>query len=204
MAVLLDGVRIKLRPVVGRRIVLVRLAGAAVAFGGGFALAGFSEQWNVIQILILLALVVWFRHELLWAALLGTIAGFGVVAIAPGNAVRSARLIELNIKGFPFWAALYQSAYQTALMIGQTLVYRFYAVIPVLIAGYIAGHGQRVKHRARWILVTFVGTYGLIMASVLPVLLVTGLMSYRSWTGATFILISACAAMGYLIACRDR
>lgn len=180
-----------------------RLAIAAVAFGGGFALAGFSEQWSLIQILVLLTAAVWFRHEAFWIALAGTIAGFGVVMIAPGNAVRSASLAEVGARGLTFLEAAQMALYQSALLIGQTLVYRFYAVVPVLIVGYIAGHGQRVRNRSLWILATFAGAFALIVVSILPVLLVTGVMSYRGFTGATFILVVGCALMGYLVACRD-
>ncbi len=95
------------------------------------------------------------------------------------------------------------AVYQTALLIGQTLVYRFYAVVPVVAVGYMAGKGKRIRQRAMLILATFLGCYALIVLSILPVLIVVGVMSYRGFTGATFILIVSCGILGYLAACRD-
>lgn len=182
--------------------VFSRVALAACAFAFGFILAGFSEQWAIIQLLILMALTIWFRHELLWCALVGTVAGFGMVMVAPGNAVRAAMLRDAGRVGFPVFEGVVQAAYQTALMVGQTLVFRFYAIAPVFIVGYIAGHGQRVKRRSLAILVVFVGMFALIAVSIAPVLLITGVLSYRSLTTATFIMVCAVGLLGYLVACR--
>ena len=182
--------------------VFSRVALAACAFAFGFLLAGFSEQWSIIQLLILLALVVWFRHELLWCALCGTVAGFGVVMVAPGNAIRAAMLRDVGRVGFPVFEGIVQAAYQTALMIGQTLMFRFYAVVPVFIVGYIAGHGQRAKRRSLCILLVFVGMFALIAVSIAPVLMVTGVLAYRGLTTATFIMVASVGALGYLVACR--
>jgi hypothetical protein len=96
-----------------------------------------------------------------------------------------------------------EALYQTALLIGQTLVYRFYAVVPVLIVGYMAGQSQRVKRRSTLILAVFLGCFALIVVSILPVLIVSGYPSYRSFTIPTFILIASCGALGYLAACED-
>lgn len=183
-------------------VISSRVAVAACAFVGGFVLAGFSEQWTLIQLLILLALAVWFRHEALWCALMGTIAGFGVVMVAPGNAVRADSLKDAGRIGFTVFEGAYQAVYQTALMIGQTLVYRFYAIAPVFIVGYSAGHGQRVKQRSLAILGVFVGMFALIAVSIAPVLLITGVLSYRGLTTATFIMVAAVGLLGYLAACR--
>ncbi len=179
-----------------------RVAVAACAFVGGFVLAGFSEQWSLIQLFTLLALAVWFRHEALWCALMGTVAGFGVVMIAPGNAVRADSLKDAGRIGFTVFEGAYQAAYQTALMVGQTLVYKFYAIAPVFIVGYIAGHGQRVRRRSLSILCVFVGMFALIAVSIAPVLLITGVLSYRGLTTATFIMVIAVGLLGYLVACR--
>lgn len=200
---LLDERGIELRVTADRRVIVGRVAVAACAFAGGFILAGFNEQWSLIQLLLLLALAVWFRYEVIWCALMGTIAGFGVVMVAPGNAVRAATLAKLGAHGLPVVEAVSMALYQTALLIGQTLVFRFYAVIPVVVVGYIAGHGQRARKRSLWLLATFAVCFGLIAVSILPVLLITGIMSFRGFTGATFILITACGIMGYLAACRD-
>jgi hypothetical protein len=188
----------------GNRVsVFGRLAYPAVAVASGFAIAGFSEQWCVIQILLLFALALWYRHPLLWCALVGTLAGFAVVALAPGNAIRTEALRAVGNIGRPVFEALQEALYQTALLIGQTLAHRFYAVVPVLIVGYMAGQSQRVKRRSTLILAVFLGCFAIIVVSILPVFIVSGYPSYRSFTIPTFILIASCGALGYLAACHD-
>lgn len=198
----LDERSVELHAAADRRVVVRRLAAAACAFAGGFILAGFSEQQTAIQLLILLPLALIARHELLWCALMGTVAGFGVVMIAPGNAYRTQALHDVGAAGLPFIAAVQMALYQTALLIGQTLVYRFYAAVPVFVVGYVIGNGKRLPRRSTWILAAFVGGFALIALSILPTLLVTGVMAYRGFTLATFILIADCALIGWLAACR--
>lgn len=198
-----DELGAQLRATADRWTVLRRVAYPALAFAGGFIVAGFSETSTVVAILILLPLALWYRHPLLWCALAGMVAGFGVVSMSPGNAIRNEALRADGFTGRLLPDALREAFYQTALFIGQTLVYRFYAVAPVMIVAYMVGQGQRVKARSARILATFLGGYALIVASILPVLLLAGYPSYRSFTIPTFILIASCGGIGYLLACRE-
>jgi len=53
-----------------------------------FVLAGFSESNTIAQVIAIAGLLVLFRTRVFTAALLASIAGLAIVAIAPGNAVR--------------------------------------------------------------------------------------------------------------------
>lgn len=133
---------------------------------------------------------------------MGTVTGLGVVALSPGNTIRLEVGRAEGLHGMGVGEALYTAVYQTALLIGQTLTARFYAVAPVLIVGYVAGHGQRVRNRSAWILATFIGCFALITVSIFPLFLIGGTIGYRNFAVGTFILMVSCAIMGYLVACR--
>lgn len=179
------------------------LVTAAGCFAGGFFLAGFSEQWGLTLILVVGLASIRFRRPAFILTWLGLVAGYAVVALAPGNAVRTAALIAINAPRPPFLKAVEITLYQTALFVGQTLAYRFYAALIALCAGYMVGQGRRLQRRSLWAIAIILAGFILIAVGLFPVALVSGVISYRGFTGATFILMTGCASMGYIAACRN-
>jgi hypothetical protein len=175
---------------------------ATGSFASGFVLAGFGEQWGLIQIIVLLLLSIVLRNRLIWLALLGSLLGYGVVALAPGNVVRSAALEAIKAPRRTFLEAIEYSFYRNGMFIQQTINSKLYAVLIALCAGYMAGQGRQLRHRLLWFIGVVVGSYLLIAISLFPVAYVSGGFQHRHFTVATFIFIAGIASIGYIAACR--
>jgi hypothetical protein len=198
---LLDELQPELRAAADPDTRIHRLALATGSFAGAFVLAGFSEQWGLTQIIGLLLLSLLLRSRLIWLALAGAVCGYGVVAIAPGNAVRVAALQAVP-PSRPFWEALEYSCLRAGEFIWKTALDKYYALLIAFCAGYLTGRDHHLRNRVKWLIGVAAGGYAFMAITLFPIELLSGNLEYRHYTIGTFMLVTCIAGIGYIFACQ--
>lgn len=170
---------------------MARLIGYGAA---GFIAAGFSEVFTVLFGVVLGGLWLHYKARKYLAAAIGLAIGFGIVGIAPGNAIRQIALAHTP----EFIPSLSQTLVITAFYLKGQVLYHLGALLLAVGVGYLCRFKNREVRNRLAIPAILVSMFALIYLSLFIPVYLTGGLDTRHFTFASLILVIGLGAVGAL------